>query len=122
MQPNIKVFLCTDDGRRFFGEGPYALLKGIEKTHSLRAASQQMGMAYTKALELMRGAENALGTALTTKTIGGKGGGGSQLTAAAKELMMRYEQYETACSEANSRLFATFFGSFTPSSFDSDGQ
>ena len=116
MQPMIKVFLCTDDGARFFGEGPYMLLQGVAKHGSLRASSLEMGMAYTKALELMHNAEAALGVSLTKKTIGGKGGGGSQLTDAAKELMMRYEQYETACAEANSRLFATFFDSFTPPS------
>lgn len=122
MQPMIKVFLCTDDGARFFGEGPYALLQGIAKNGSLRASSLEMGMAYTKALELLHHAEAALGVSLTRKTIGGKGGGGSQLTDAAKELMMRYEQYETACAEANSRLFATFFDSFAPTASADNGQ
>ena len=36
-----------------------------------------MGMAYTKALAIMRRAEKNLGFPLTARRIGGKGGGGS---------------------------------------------
>ena len=43
-----------------------------------------MQMAYTKALGLVRHAEQVLGFALTERKIGGKGGGGSVLTDEAK--------------------------------------
>ena len=57
MQPNIRVMLFDEDGERFFGEGPCRLLHAIEQTGSLRAAAQSMQMAYTKALGLVRHAE-----------------------------------------------------------------
>ena len=47
-----------------------------------------MGMAYTKALAIMRRAEKNLGFPLTARRIGGKGGGGSVLTPKAKEFYM----------------------------------
>ena len=75
MQPNIRVMLFDEDGERFFGEGPCRLLHAIEQTGSLRAAAQSMQMAYTKALGLVRHAEQVLGFALTERKIGGKGGG-----------------------------------------------
>ena len=80
MKSDIRVFLCDNDNLRFFGEGPCRLLHLIEETGSLRAAALSMGMAYTKALHLMKRAEKNLGFSLTARTIGGKGGGGSVLT------------------------------------------
>ena len=77
MYPATRIFLKDDNGDKFFGEGPCRLLKGIERTGSLRAAAQEMDMAYTKALHLIKHAEEVLGFPLTQKSIGGKGGGGA---------------------------------------------
>lgn len=109
MQPNIRVTLFDEDGERFFGEGPCRLLHAIEQTGSLRAAAQSMQMAYTKALGLVRHAEQVLGSALTERKIGGKGGGGSVLTDEAKEFLYRYEQYRDACKQAGKQLYPQFF-------------
>lgn len=59
MISDIRVFLCDDDHLRFFGEGPCRLLHLIEETGSLRAAAMSMGMAYTKALAIMRRAKES---------------------------------------------------------------
>lgn len=109
MQPMIHVFLCNDDGERFFGEGPYRLLLAVAQCGSLRSAAFEMGMAYTKALKILRRAETSLGYSLIERQTGGKGGGGSRLTAEAKELIQQYEVYKTACHEANRRIFAECF-------------
>lgn len=109
MKPHIKVFLLDDEGERFFGEGPFRLLQLIEKTGSLRSASQEMNMAYSKALKIMRHAEEAMGTPLTIRVIGGKNGGGSQLTDKGKELLEQYEAYRTQCIRAGEELFEKFF-------------
>lgn len=109
MQPNIRVMLFDEDGERFFGEGPCRLLHAIEQTGSLRAAAQSMQMAYTKALGLVRHAEQVLGFTLTERKIGGKGGGGSVLTDEAKEFLYRYEQYRDACKQAGKQLYPQFF-------------
>ena len=108
-EPNIRVMLFDEDGERFFGEGPCRLLHAIEQTGSLRAAAQSMQMAYTKALGLVRHAEQVLGFALTERKIGGKGGGGSVLTDEAKEFLYRYEQYRDACKQAGKQLYPQFF-------------
>ena len=105
MQPNIRVMLFDEDGERFFGEGPCRLLHAIEQTGSLRAAAQSMQMAYTKALGLVRHAEQVLGFALTERKIGG----GSVLTDEAKEFLYRYEQYRDACKQAGKQLYPQFF-------------
>ena len=108
MRSVVSVYLY-EEGEKFFGEGPCRLLHGIERTGSLRAAAMEMNMSYSKAITIMNRAEKALKFPLTEKTIGGKGGGGSQLTPEAKEFLKRYEAYREACYEANSRIYHEIF-------------
>ena len=109
MQAVTKITLLDEIGEKFFGEGPGRLLHGVEETGSLRAAANAMGMAYSKALRILKNAENALGFPLTERSTGGKNGGGSTLTPEGKEWLRRYEEYRDACMEANRRLYLEFF-------------
>ena len=109
MKPVTKITLTDDNGIKFFGEGPYRLLCCVEKTGSLRAAAKQMEMAYSKACKLLKQAENALGFLLTTRSVGGKDGGGSILTPEGKQLLMQYEAYRDACVQANLALYRQYF-------------
>ena len=112
MQSDIRVFLCDDNHLRFFGEGPYRLLHLVEETGSLRAAAGAMGMAYTKALSIMKRAEKNLGFPLTARRIGGKGGGGSVLTPEAKEFLHDYETYRNACIQSSRELYIQIFSKY----------
>ena len=109
MKAVTKITFLDDNNEKFFGEGPARLLHGVEKSGSLRAAAISMDMAYTKALKLIRNAENALGYPLIRRSTGGKDGGGSCLTEEGKEWLQRYEAYRDACIQANSRLYLEFF-------------
>ena len=109
MKAVTKITFLDDNGEKFFGEGPARLLRGIAECGSLRAAAMSMDMAYTKALKLIRNAENALGYPLIRRSTGGKDGGGSCLTEEGKEWLERYEAYRDACKESNSRLYLEFF-------------
>ncbi len=114
MKIRMELRFCTDEGERFFGEGPYRLLAGIAQRGSLRAAAKEMGMAYTKAFAILKRAEAQFGFALTRRTIGGKGGGSSRLTDEAKELMKRYEAYRAACAAMADSLYLDYFQDFRP--------
>ena len=109
MKPSIRTYLCNDENHRFFGEGPRQLLHAIDETGSLRSAALSMNMAYTKALRIIRSAEATLGFPLTVRTTGGKGGGGSQMTAEAREFLAKYEAYRDACTESGKQLYEEFF-------------
>jgi molybdate transport system regulatory protein len=108
MKSVVKVYLYDQD-EKFFGEGPLELLKGIEKYSSLRAAANEMGMAYTKAFRLIKCAEEHLGIELTQKQVGGNHGGGSKLTDKAKEFIEQYEQYRDRCKMACADIFDEVF-------------
>ena len=109
MKVVTRITFWDQNGEKFFGEGPARLLQGIEEHGSLRSAAISMDMAYTKALKLLKNAEAALGFPLTTRTTGGKSGGGSTLTAEGKEWLEKYESYRDACLAANRKLYMDFF-------------
>ncbi len=117
MQVQLRICLCDEEGDRFFGEGPYRLLKGIQDKGSLRAAAMEMGMAYSKAFGILHSAEERLGLPLTQRKIGGTGGGGSVLTPGAEDLMTRYEAYKVACREAAESLYYRYFATFHPEEY-----
>ena len=109
MKAHTKIMFLDENNNKFFGEGPARLLHAIEEHGSLRTAASSMNMAYTKALKIINNAEAALGFALTTRTVGGRAGGGSQLTPEGKEWLNRYETYRDACIQANQQLYLEFF-------------
>ena len=108
MRPVISVYLYQDE-ERFFGEGPCRLLHGIDKTGSLRSAALEMNLSYSKALRMVKRAQDILGFPLTETNIGGKGGGGSVLTEEAKQFLVKYERYREECYEANRRIYSEIF-------------
>lgn len=109
MIAQTKITFFDENHNKFFGEGPAKLLHAIEEHGSLRTAAISMNMAYSKAFKLLKNAEASLGFPLTTRTTGGKSGGGSQLTLEGKEWLTRYENYRDACIRANQQLYLEFF-------------
>lgn len=105
MRAATKIMFFDDSGQKFLGEGPYRLLLAVEETGSLRAAAFSMEMAYSKALELIRNAEAALGFPLTMRAAGG----GSILTPQGKEWLRKYGAYRDACVQTNRELYLEFF-------------
>ncbi len=75
-KPAFKLWLETEDGY-VFGPGVYNLLIAIERTGTLKEASQQLGMSYRYAWGLIKKAEEKLGEPLIDASKGGKLGGGS---------------------------------------------
>lgn len=110
MKALTRLIFVDDNNDKFFGEGPYRLLRGIEESGSLRAAAINMGMSYTKALKLISNAEKELGFKFTTRVVGGKSGGGSCLTEEGKIWLDRYEKYRDACLKENERLYHEYYG------------
>lgn len=93
---------------KFFGAGVATLLENVSQTHSLRKASKNMNMAYTKALQMTKRAENILGYKLLISQTGGASGGGSYLTDRAQKLVNLYRQFESNVKEYTDNEFEMF--------------
>ena len=107
MKVVCKIWL--DHHGKAFGEGPFELLKRVERTNSLHEAAHQMDMSYSKAWKLIQTMEKRLGFSLLDKRIGGLSGGGSQVTAKGKELMKRYERFEIEARKAIEKAYQRHF-------------
>ena len=109
MKFDRKLYLCDDEGKRFFGLGPLHLLKLTGKTGSLHKAADSMGLSYHKALDIIRNAEKGFGCALLSKKIGGQGGGGSILTDEAHIIIERFISFQKKSDEALGKAFDEHF-------------
>ena len=87
------------DGNILLGEGRISLLKGIEETGSLTKAAKSLGMSYKKAWSLIDAVNSRAEKPVITTSIGGKGGGGAQLTPYGKSLVIAFETINKNCWE-----------------------
>lgn len=110
LHPVITVRLFTDE--KCFGPGVAMLLRRVQALRSLRAAAQDMGMAYSKAWTILRTAEQELGFKLLVTTVGGKNGGGATLTAEGAAMLEAYEGFQQALRSQGDALFQKYFSEF----------
>ncbi len=87
----IKITLCAE--HKFFGPGTVTLLKNVDETHSLSAASKKMSLSYSKANAMIKNAAAQLGFKLLSSRTGGAQGGGSDLTEEARRVLQLYLQF-----------------------------
>jgi molybdate transport system regulatory protein len=97
-------------GEPFFGVGVRELLLRVESTGSLRHAAAEMGMAYSKAWQLVRRAEEHLGFALMSRQVGGKSGGGSIVSDEGKWLVEAFGALMREADPLLERLYTRYFG------------
>ncbi|MCX7966113.1 MAG: LysR family transcriptional regulator [Syntrophorhabdaceae bacterium] len=109
MKIGYKVWIDSDG--KAFGEGPYRLLKLVEKTGSLHKAAQVMGMSYRKAFGVIHNAESRLGITLLVRKIGGESGGGSKLTEEGKAFLEVYERFNNELAETIEKIYNKYFSS-----------
>jgi len=108
MKVAYKVWL--DNNGKAFGEGPYRLLKLIEKTGSINRAASEMEISYRKAWKILKMVEETLGFELIERKIGGMDGGGSQITERGKDMMKNYEMFRKEVKTSLEKIFKKYFG------------
>jgi molybdate transport system regulatory protein len=81
-----KLWIYSQD-ERFFGPGRVELLEKIQATGSINMAAKQMQMSYKKAWEMVNSMNNQAARPLVTTQIGGKKGGGAEITPEAIEII-----------------------------------
>jgi molybdate transport repressor ModE-like protein len=108
----LTVRLFTDDDQRCFGPGIATLLERVQEHHSLRSAAASMEMAYSKAWRIIRTAESVFGCKLLNSTIGGRHGGGADLTPQAQQLLAAYQGYVQDVRAYSEEKFDQYFEVF----------
>lgn len=113
MKYDWKLYLCDDQGKKFFGLGPMTLLLKVDEYGSLKKAAEDMSLSYHKALNMIKAAEAGFGCPLMVKKIGGERGGGSTLTPAAQEIIQTYRTFEARLDQCADQIFSELFKSET---------
>jgi molybdate transport system regulatory protein len=103
-----KVWL--DNNGKAFGEGPYRILKQIEKAGSLHQAAIDLNISYRKAWTTLQNAEKKLGIMLIDRKVGGVAGGGSHMTFSGKTFMKNYEKFRTEIEKVLEKTYQKHFG------------
>ena len=97
-------------GRPVFGDGKAALLEQVERTGSLKAAAEELGMSYRGLWERLRQMERRLGVKLIERRAGGRSGGGSKLTPQGRRLLGKYQRFREGINAVVDARFAKVFG------------
>ena len=90
MKTITRVKICGN--KPFFSVGPMELLEKIETYSSIKKATGAMGMSYTKALRIIRTAEEELGFPLVLSKKGGNDRGATELTKKGKQVLAAFKE------------------------------
>ncbi|XCF05327.1 LysR family transcriptional regulator [Tamlana crocina] len=85
------------NGHVLLGEGRVQLLKAIQETGSLSKAAKSLNISYKKAWHLLDSVNQSAKTPVTVNNIGGKGGGGAELTEYGKSLITAFDEINKNC-------------------------
>ena len=95
---------------KIFGPGIAELLEHVDELHSLRKATDAMGMAYSKAWTIVKNAEDVLGFPLLETKVGGRGGGYAALTDRGRRFLDAYRRFESVVHAYADEIFEDLFG------------
>jgi len=109
--PVTKVFFVLPGGKDepFCGPGMIQLLKFIDATGSVRKASEEMKISYSKCWKLLRTMEDCLKKKVVNRQQGGAGGGEAHLTDEGKAFLTKYDIFTSECGASVDALFKKHF-------------
>lgn len=92
VRPRIRI--TDDDGTIVIGPGKADLLEAIERSGSIKAAADELGMSYMRAWSLVRTMNDSFATPLVEKVRGGSHQGGATLTDRGRRVLRLYRRME----------------------------
>ena len=108
LKAKFKLWLSTKDIEGAFGDGKWRLLKAIESTGSLTAASELLRISYRKAWGDLQKAQEALNKPLVIKHRGGLKGGKSALTEQGKKWLKAYTLFRSDIERATEKAYQKY--------------
>lgn len=95
--PSIRILFGASTS---LGPGKIALLEAIDRCGSISAAAREMEMSYRRAWLLVEAMNKAFLLPLVVAAVGGKRGGGAEVTPFARDLLSRYRSIERKAAAA----------------------
>ena len=108
MELDTKLYITGIDGKKYMGIGVLWLLEEIDKSKSLRSASMNMGLSYSKAYGMLKKLEEEVGRPFVERKRGGATREGLELTPFARSYMELYKGFQTSAKAAAEKEFVTF--------------
>lgn len=108
MELDTKLYITGSDGKKYMGIGVLWLLEEIDKSKSLRSASMNMGLSYSKAYGMLKKLEEEVGRPFVERKRGGATREGLELTPFARSYMELYKGFQTSAKAAAEKEFVTF--------------
>lgn len=108
MEMKYKVWL-EKDGEVVAGNGKVGLLKMIDELGSIQKAAEEHGMSYRHAWGIIQKMEKRSGIKLVETQVGGKEGGGAQLTSQAKRFLNQYDAFRKSLDRSVASNFKSTF-------------
>jgi len=96
-------------GLRVFGKGLAGLLEDVNRLGTLQAAAKTANMSYRHAWDLIRAAEEHLGSVLIERHPGGRDGGSSTLSKDGKYLLDIFTQINKEVADFADEQFSALF-------------
>lgn len=94
----LRLRLLYDGGS--VGPGKIRLLECIARSGSISGAAREMGMPFRRAWQLIDTMHRVFRDPVVKASVGGRSGGGAELTALGEELVERYRAMEKAAFDA----------------------
>ncbi|NUQ36988.1 MAG: LysR family transcriptional regulator [Caldilineales bacterium] len=108
LKPRVNVWLEVED-EVALSRWRIRLLQMVDRTGSISAAAESMGIQYRLAWQRIHEMEERLGIALVHASAGGRGGGGSTLTAEAQALIAQFTAMIEAIDACATEHYAAQF-------------
>ncbi len=117
MNPHLNLWLENESGV-FFSIWRMELLQAVADTGSISAAATVMDVHYRTAWQKIREMETRLGQKLVETQIGGKSGGGAQLTPLARDLITAFNQFSQEVEQQMQERFTAVLAPLLTASLD----
>lgn len=95
----------TRDGEPFLGGGRVDLLERIGETGSISEAARRQRISYKKAWEMIEAMNRLSQKPLVERSAGGRGGGGTVLTAYGRRMVEVFRTIDERCKKYVDGLF-----------------
>jgi molybdate transport system regulatory protein len=93
-----RIWIESEDNV-LLGEGRVHLLKAIQETGSLSKAAKSLNISYKKAWQMLDSVNKSAKKPVTINSVGGKGGGGAELTEYGNSLITAFDEINKNCWE-----------------------